>query len=135
MVANAVDLGVVIAIVGAIYGVIAATAFLIHPRSFHWPAGLGWSAPVIGIVVVVPYLAITWATTGRSYGDALLGLRVVNHRGERMHVAGAVVRALACVVFPVGVLWVAVSPANRSLQDIVLRTSVIYDWAPRPAVP
>jgi hypothetical protein len=41
MVASAVDLGVAIAIVGVIYAAIAATTFLIHPRSFHWPATLG----------------------------------------------------------------------------------------------
>lgn len=37
-------------------------------------------------------------------------------------------RALACALFPIGVLWVAVSRENWSLQDVVLRTSVIYDW-------
>jgi uncharacterized RDD family membrane protein YckC len=134
VVANAVDLGVVIAIVGAIYAVIAATAFLLHPRSFHWPTGLGWSIPVIGFVVLVPYLTLSWCMTGRTYGDALLGLRVVNYRGERMRIAGAALRAVACTVFPIGVLWIAISPANRSLQDLVLRTSVIYDWTPRPTI-
>jgi len=31
-------------------------------------------------------------------------------------------------VFPIGVLWVAVSRTNKSVQDILVRTSVIYDW-------
>ena len=30
--------------------------------------------------------------------------------------------------FPVGLFWVAFSRENRSLQDVVLRTSVIHDW-------
>ena len=29
--------------------------------------------------------------------------------------------------FLIGLLWVAVSRENRSLQEVVLRTSVIYD--------
>jgi hypothetical protein len=32
------------------------------------------------------------------------------------------------MVFPIGVLWVAVNRENRSVQDIVLRTSVVYEW-------
>ena len=37
-------------------------------------------------------------------------------------------RSAFCTVFPVGLLWVIPSGANRSVQDVVLRTSVIYDW-------
>jgi hypothetical protein len=32
-------------------------------------------------------------------------------------------------VFPAGLLWCAVNARNRSLQDIVMRTSVVYDWS------
>ena len=73
----------------------------------------------------------TWSISGRTYGDVVMGLRVVNFRGHRLHVVGALVRAVACAAFPIGLLWVAVSRENRSVQDMVLRTSVIYDWQPR----
>ncbi len=129
--ASAVDLLLVIVSLGVIYGVIAGVAFLAHPHSFSWPAGVGWSIPVIGFVLVWPYLALSWIATGRTYGDALLGLRVVDRRGRRLHAVVAAARALLCVVFPIGLLWVAVSANNRSVQDILLRTAVIYDWAPR----
>jgi uncharacterized RDD family membrane protein YckC len=39
-------------------------------------------------------------------------------------------RALLCVVFPVGLLWVVVSRRNRAVHDIALSTAVIYDWKP-----
>jgi uncharacterized RDD family membrane protein YckC len=78
----------------------------------------------------VPYLTLSWRLTGRTYGDQLLGLRVVNYEGRQMRFVGALLRALFCAVFPLGLLWVAVSPANRSVQDVVLRTSVVYDWLP-----
>jgi len=32
------------------------------------------------------------------------------------------------VFFPVGVFWVVLSPERRSVQDVVLRTVVVYDW-------
>ena len=82
---------------------------------------------MLGGIVAVLYLTACWATTGRSYGKHVLGLRVVGPFG-RLHVVGAFLRAVLCVLVPIGVLWVAVSRENRSLQDVVLRTSVVYDW-------
>jgi uncharacterized RDD family membrane protein YckC len=35
-------------------------------------------------------------------------------------------RAICCVLFPIGLLWVVVDRQRRSLQDIVFRTRVIY---------
>ncbi len=34
-------------------------------------------------------------------------------------------------LFPLGLLWAAVDGRNRSVQDLVLRTSVVYDWTHR----
>ena len=56
-----------------------------------------------------------------------MGLRVVNLRRPAAGTAG-VPASMFCVVFPVGLFWVAFSRENRSLQDVVLRTSVIHDW-------
>ena len=39
-------------------------------------------------------------------------------------------RALACVVLPLGLLWCAVSRTRSSLQDIVVRSVVVYDAHP-----
>jgi uncharacterized RDD family membrane protein YckC len=57
-----------------------------------------------------------------------MGLRVLNRSGDSMRPVGALLRALFCVAFPFGLLWIVVSAENRSLQDVVLRTSVVYDW-------
>jgi len=80
--------------------------------------------------VLFCYLSVSWLVNGRTWGDFLLGLRVVNYQGEPLRVAGAVARSALCVVFPIGILWVAVSRANRSVADVVLRTSVVYAWGP-----
>jgi uncharacterized RDD family membrane protein YckC len=59
-----------------------------------------------------------------------MGLRVVNRRGGHLGLAVAAARAVAYAVFPIGLFWAAVSRDNRSLPDLVLRSSVIYDWEP-----
>jgi uncharacterized RDD family membrane protein YckC len=128
VVANAVDFVVVALVVAGGYFGICAVLFLWSPSGFTFP-DTSWTVLLIAAgAVSFVYLTVSWATTGRTYGDHLLGLRVVNFRGERMHLAGAAARAAFCVVFPIGILYALVSRANRSVQDVLLRTSVIYDW-------
>ena len=74
------------------------------------------------------YLTVGWATTGRSYGAYVMGLRVLTNRHRMLRWAHSFVRAGFCVFFPVGLAWVIFSPKRRSLQDVVLRTTVVYDW-------
>jgi uncharacterized RDD family membrane protein YckC len=74
------------------------------------------------------YWTVGWATSGRTIGNLIMGLRVVNFQGRHPRWIGAAVRAAFCTVFPFGLLWVIPSGANRSVQDVVLRTSVVYDW-------
>jgi uncharacterized RDD family membrane protein YckC len=83
---------------------------------------------------VVLYLAGSWHSGGRTYGCHVMGLRVVDHQGRRPNLATALVRAALYGIFPLGLLWVGISGENRSLQDLILRTSVIYDWDVRPRV-
>ena len=88
---------------------------------------------VSGLVVMgvgVLYLSVAWATTGRTYGERLLGLRVVSSRHTRLGWTRAILRAVTCVVFPIGLIWSAFSAQRHSLQDIVFRTVVVYDTEP-----
>jgi uncharacterized RDD family membrane protein YckC len=130
LVANAVDGLVVLLIIGLVYGVVAGFLFLLHPHSFEFPSSFGWTIPVIGFWVAAPYFALAWYTTGRTYGDVLLGLRVVDNSGRRLGLIRSLLRATFCVAFPLGLLWVAISSNNHSVQDVVVRTSVRYDWRP-----
>lgn len=88
-------------------------------------------AIVFGTFLLWAYWTGAWATGGRSIGAYVMGLRVVNYRGEQMRWIGAAARAAFCVGFPFGLLWVLISRQNRSVQDLVMRTSVIYDWVLR----
>ena len=129
LLASAIDLVVVVGVVAAGYLAVSMVLFLWNPGKFHFPApDRAWLLTAGGLVLFF-YLWASWALNGRTLGDLLLGLRVVNYRGETMRVYGAALRAALCVVFPIGIFWVAVSRANRSVADMVLRTSVIYAWS------
>jgi uncharacterized RDD family membrane protein YckC len=125
--ANAVDVGLVSLLVALGYAGVAGFRFLLAPRSFRLMAPeFGWVVLAIGIVLAVYWTAM-WAEAGRSHGDQLMGLRVVGHHGARLHVLHAAARAVLCVVFLPGLFWALFSRRNRSVQDVVLRTAVVYD--------
>jgi len=130
--ANAVDALVVVAVLVAMYVGWSAFLLLLDGRDFSFPTPTFALAYVAGVVVLTLYFTAAWSTTGRTYGDHLLGLRIVDARGARIHFGRAFLRAVICVAFPVGLLWCLVSHQNRSIQDLVVRTSVIYDWNVRP---
>ena len=129
--ANAVDFAVVVAVVAAGYGGVVALRFLWNSRTFSLPAPPLGLLLLVGSGVLVVYLAGAWVITGRTYGDQLLGLRVVGPGGREPRIGGALARAVLCVLFPLGLFWVAVSRHNRSAQDLLLRYAVVYDWSQR----
>lgn len=84
-----------------------------------------------GYVFTTFYWTVSWATSGRSLGAWVMGVRVVSRKGERLSWPISLARAAFSVGFPFGILWALVSKRNRSVQDVVLRTIVIYDWSLR----
>jgi RDD family len=108
----------------------AGIRFVWSPVDFRWPRVETEVAVVVLLVVAVLYLTVAWATTGRTYGGRLLGLRVLSGRRELMGWARSFLRAVACVLWPVGLLWCGISATRSSLQDIVFRSVVVYDAHP-----
>ena len=133
--ANTVDFSVVVCVLVAGYAAWFAARFLLSPAHFSAPKPSPIAVLICGAVVLFGYFSASWATTGRTYGDHLLGLRVVDARGEPLRWRMSLARAAVCVVFPIGLFWSVVSPTSRSVQDTLLRTSVIYDWAAGVPVP
>ena len=125
--ANVADVVVVVLVVIGGYAGVAVARFLIDPTRFSFPVASWQTLLLAGLAVQALYFAITWAVVGGTYGDRLLGLRVTGENGARLGWARSAVRAVLCVLFPVGLLWVLVSGENRAVQDLVLRTSVVYD--------
>jgi uncharacterized RDD family membrane protein YckC len=131
MIAGVVDAAVVVALVLAGYLGVNGLRFLLHPRQFHFTEASPLLGTTTALTVLVVYLAATWSITGRSYGCQVMGLRVVSRQGRRLQPHVALLRAILCTLFPIGLLFCAGGRRHRSLQDLILRTSVIYDWRPR----
>jgi uncharacterized RDD family membrane protein YckC len=128
--ANAIDFAILVVVLGAVYFGWSAWLFLRRGASFRFPTVTYRGTYVAGAIVLTLLFAVAWSTTGRSYGDRLLGLRVIDRRGQHLGFAAAFVRAVLCVAFPPLLFWAIVN--RRSVQDLVLRTAVIYDWAEQP---
>jgi uncharacterized RDD family membrane protein YckC len=123
-------LDVVVAVVATVllYLGIAGAKLVIRPRSFHFPE-LPFLLGLSGVLtILVLYLTAAWTLSGRSYGAHVMGIRILGRRGRRVRAPVALARAVLYVVFPVGLLWCLVNPQKRSVQDVLLRTTVVYDW-------
>jgi uncharacterized RDD family membrane protein YckC len=127
-IANVVDLGIVFAVIAGTYVVWAGLKLLRQGASFTRPTPGFVAAFLFGTFIHVVYFAGAWTVSGRTYGDQLMGLRVVDRNGHTLGFGFALLRAVLCVLFPLGLLWSGVSREHRSLQDLIVRTSVIHDW-------
>ena len=124
------DVLVVALIVTGIYLAFVALVVAVSPGTFKPSTLPNWVLiPLTGLVALA-YLTQGWSGTGRTYGCSLMGLRVVDRGGNKPRLRRSFLRAGAYVVFPAGLIWVAFSATNRSLQDILVGTYVVYDWAP-----
>lgn len=93
----------------------------------------GWvNAVSVFVAGVLPffYFTLSWATTGQTPGDMLLGL-VVRHRdGGRVRLLQAGLRAFGGLLLPlvwlVGMLAVLWNPERRAWHDRLFRTVVCY---------
>jgi uncharacterized RDD family membrane protein YckC len=127
--------GTLVALVVAIgYGAVIGVVFLWNPAHFDMPSLPFWGFLVVTGVLMTAYLSVCWATTGRTYGDLVMAVRVVDRHGHHPSFPLALLRAVLCVLVPLGLFYAAVNRRNRSLQDVVLRTSTIYYWH-GPALP
>ena len=131
--ADVVDLGV-----AWLLGLLALAAagvvrYLLTGPPLGLPVLPNWLDAIAGSVVAVVYLTLSWAATGRSVGKQLAGLRVLDRRGRRLSLWRSFARAVLYVLFPAGLLWVLASRSNASVQDLIVRTAVVYDWAYHPA--
>jgi uncharacterized RDD family membrane protein YckC len=126
--ADAIDLLVIVATLVGVYFAVSGARFLLHPRQFSWPEPSALYLGTLGWILLIVYLTIGWASTGRTWGKSVLGLRVVSSRDVGLPLWRAFVRAVLCALFPIGLFWSAVSTRNESVQDLLVRTTVVYDW-------
>ena len=133
LLAALIDVVVVAALTAAVFGAVVTGVFVVNPVSFTWPHGLAAETTLVTVAVAVGYLTVGWAIAGRTVGGAVLGVRVVGRGGGRLGWTRAACRAVLCVLVPLGLLWAAVSARRRSIQDLVVRSTVLYDARKVPA--
>ena len=126
--ASMIDLAIVACIVAAVYLAVSGVWFLRQGPAFSFPIVTYGQAYVAAAIALVIYLTISWSADGRTYGDRLLGLRVRTIEGRDLSGARALIRAVLCTAFPLLLAWVVVDPKNRSVQDRIVGTHVVYDW-------
>jgi uncharacterized RDD family membrane protein YckC len=130
-----VDVAVILLAEAAIVAFVALVRWGITAGDFDISPPREVIAPLLTVALAVIYFGYLWTTTGRTVGEQILGLRTVTEHGSRVRWLRAYARACLTVAFPVGLLWIAISRKNASIQDLLCRTAVIYDWvyhAPAP---
>jgi len=129
-IAGAVDAAVVLLMVMVGLLCVNGLSFLLDPRGFRVVGASQEVLVEVALATAVVYLAGTWAVMGRSYGCRLMGLKIVDRRGRSPRFLRSLLRAVFYVLFPVGLLWCCVGRSRKSVQDLVLGTTVVYDWMP-----
>jgi uncharacterized RDD family membrane protein YckC len=103
---------------------------------------VSWNRQDIVVVVIYVlweffYFGYSWAVSGRTFGMAVLGVRVVRADGAiaepRRGVVRALVFPLSFLLFGLGFLGILVQRERRALHDLIAGTAVIYAWDARAA--
>lgn len=125
-VAGIIDIIVVVVLLAGIYIGWGLTRMIFNPTGFQFPNIHVVFSTAVTFCVAVLYLAVCWAVSGCTVGAVVMGVRVMGRRTDRVPPAVALLRSIACVLFPIGLAWVVVDAKRRSAQDLVLGTRVVY---------
>lgn len=118
---------------------LAAISYAVHIVTGH---NVSWnrSNVVVGVLYVLwqfVYFGYSWAVSGRTFGMAVLGIRVVRADGLSLEPRQGVIRALvfplSFLLFGLGFLGILVQRERRALHDLIAGTAVVYAWDARAA--
>ena len=126
-----VDLVVVAVLLGSIVGLLVLMRYLFGSQEALPSSVDSRLSGIGGTALLIAYLGTSWSLNGRTVGQHVFGLRIVDRAGRGVRPARAFVRALLCCVFPIGLAWCVLSRDRRSVQDLVAGTAVVYDWSVR----
>ena len=133
-VAMALDLVSVVVVYFGLLLLYGGLHFVVTDSQFEMPQpGKGVNAILLFFVGWF-VLAGAWSSSGRAFGMAFVGLRVVDASGEPVRKGQSRVRAILVVfTLGLGVVTVLFSRRNKSLYDMLCKTAVVYAW--RPSLP
>ena len=129
--------------VAASSGVFAlALAGISYAASVVTGHDVSWSKQNIVVAVIFVawqfvYFGYSWAASGKTFGMAVLGVRVVRADGTAVSPRNAVLRTLAFplsfLLFGLGFAGILVQREHRALHDLIAGTAVVYAWDARAA--
>jgi uncharacterized RDD family membrane protein YckC len=135
-VAYAIDLAVSSAVFSLALAAISYVVKIVTGHEVSWNR----SDTVVAILFVVwqfVYFGYSWAVSGRTFGMATLGIRVVDADGSVIEPRRGVIRSLvfplSFLFFGLGFLGILVQREHRALHDLIAGTAVIYAWDARAA--
>ncbi len=83
------------------------------------------------------YFGYSWAANGKTFGMALLGVRVVRADGDRAEPWRGALRSLvfplSFLLFGLGFAGILFGRRRRALHDVIAGTAVVYTWDARAA--
>lgn len=124
-----IDMALIAVMLLGAYGIWLALRYVLTVF-YDIPQLSGVPLLLVGYFLMWAYWTWSWATGGKSLGNVLMGIRVQTNSGQDLHLGRSAARALLSVVFPIGLAWAIVSRSNHSIQDVILRTKVVFDWTP-----
>ena len=134
--AYAIDLAVSSAVFSLALAAISYGVHIVTGHSVTW----NHDSPVVAVLYVLwqfTYFGYSWAVSGRTFGMALVGLRVVRSAGTPLDPRHGVLRALvfplSFLFFGLGFLGILVQREHRALHDLIADTAVVYGWDARAA--
>ncbi len=135
-VAYAIDLAVSSGLFSLALAAISYVAKIVSGHEVSWNR----QNTVVVIVYVLWeffYFGYAWAVSGRTFGMAVLGIKVVQADGQLIQPRQGVVRSLAFplsfLLFGLGFLGILVQREHRALHDLIAGTAVVYAWDARAA--
>jgi uncharacterized RDD family membrane protein YckC len=113
------------------------SASIVAGHTVHWSRSGSVVVAVISVVWEFVYFAYCWATTGKTPGMVVLGIRVVRADGAHAEPWRAVVRTLilpiSIALFFVSIPLILLQRAHQAPHDLVAGTAVVYAWDARAA--
>jgi uncharacterized RDD family membrane protein YckC len=103
---------------------------------------IGWSRQDVLVAVLLAawqllYFGHSWASGGKTFGMAVLGVQVVRADGMIIDPWRGVLRALvfplSFLLFGLGFVGILVQREHRALHDLIAGTAVVYSWDARSA--
>jgi uncharacterized RDD family membrane protein YckC len=134
--AFALDEGTITAVFAVALAAISWAASVVTGTTIHWDRSNLWvSLAFVGWQFL--YFAYSWGASGKTFGMAVFGVRVVQPDGTDASWRQAIVRTLALplsfLLFGLGFLGILVGDRRRALHDVIAGTAVVYSWDARAA--